>query len=746
MPGKTADYLRRLSVPRDIEDSVALRIAVWAAVVLSITALSAQAAINGGLAFAAILLLSGGSYLSWRRRYKRNTIIKIFIAAFTLAALASFLRQVYLQPYDPRLPLAELFLWVQVLHSFDLPRRRDLMLVLISSLILLSLAGSFALSTSFAWLFILWLAAALCSLYFGQRSRLASLSNTPAASKLCAPSWKKLFVMLTILLALISSAGLAIGAVMPRPAFNLLRTLPFSLRRAFNPSSGYQFSNPGYPQLPTRPPEDPLQVNPNAYFGFSTFLDLRARGRLVDSPVMKVRSTEPAYWAGMSFEQYDGYSWTVREEDPELLHASEQPFYLQYDPLEPQFADHDVVQTFYMESEQPNVIFGADRPRLAYFPSDYIYQDSSGLKSPYALSDDVVYSIVSDIVTPKDSEIASRLEVDKKTFGPYLELPRLPQRVLELADSLKTEGATPYRRALAIQAYLQSNYTYSLDVAPLPPGRDAVDYFLFEERQGYCEHFASAFAVLCRLQGIPSRVVTGYATGDYNPFSGLYEVSLDDAHAWVEIYLQGSGWVTMDPTPGFSPPQPSQGSASIWIFGDLFRWMGNRISSILPPSILSGLKASLRATGSFFAAIGRGVAQTAKRLPWLAALFAVLLITSLYYFFKRRRSRPWHSEEALDPASAAMRDFLTALAYLGINREPSQTIEEYGRRLSALVPGLDIGFELGLFEQARYGRQSLGREDVSRVREGLARALEIITSYGKGRHHRGPGGPASRWS
>ncbi len=733
MPGKTADYLRRLSVPRGIEDSVALRLSVWAAVVLSIVTLSTQSAINGSLAFAAILLLSGGSYLSWRLRYKRNTVIKILIATFTLAALASFLRQVYLQPYDPRMPLAELFLWVQVLHSFDLPRRRDLMLVLISSLILLALAGSFALSTSFGWLFLLWLVTALCSLYFAQRSRLASLSDVPATSRLPALSGKRLVVLLALLLVIITSTGLAIGAVIPRPAYDALRSLPFSLRRAFNPSSGFEFSNPGYPQLPVRPPENPMQVNPNAYFGFSTFLDLRARGSLVESPVMKVRSTEPAYWAGICFQDYNGYSWEVGDENPDLLHTTEQPFYLQYDPLEPHMGNHEVVQTFYMESEQPNVIFSAYRPRLVYFPSDYIYQDDSGLKSPYTLSNDVVYSVVSDLITPDDLNVTSTLEANEDAFKPYLQLPHLPQRVVDLAQSIKPpEGAGPYRRALAIEDYLKSNYSYSLDIEPLPAGDDAVDFFLFDQRSGYCEHFASAFAVLCRLQGIPSRVVTGYATGDYNPFSGLYEVSLGDAHAWVEIYLAGIGWVTMDPTPGFSLPQASQGSGSIWIFGDLFRWMGSRLAALLPPSLLSALKAGLSAVGSFFAAIGKGVAHAAKRLPWLAALLAGFLLLSLYYLLRRRKRKGDQVEGSLDPAYAAMRDFMVALATMGIMREPSQTIEEYGARLSVLVPGIDIGPELSLFERARYGREALPREDISRVREGLRRSLEIIYKFRSG--------------
>lgn len=713
-----------------------------------------QSAVSGGVAFAAILLLSAGSYISWRRRHKRNIILKIFIATFTLVALASFLRQVYVQPYDPRLPLAELFLWVQVLHSFDLPRRRDLMLVLVSSLILLSLAGSFALSASFGWIFLPWLAAALAALYFAQKSRLSDLSNSPEKAGPHSASWKKVAVLLVVVMVMVSSAGLAIGAVMPRPALNVLRALPFSLRRAFNPSSGFKFSNPGYPQLPVRPPDTPLAVNPNAYFGFSTFLDLRTRGQMVDRPVMKVRATEPAYWEGMAFDTYNGYSWLSEDGEPDLLHAIDQPFFLQWNPHEPQVADREVVQTYYLESDQPNVIFSAYRPRLLYFPSDYIYQDPSGLKGPFTLSDGVVYSVVSDVVEPQDVDPTSVLEADQELFKPYLSLPELPQRVLDLAAGIKAQGPGPYQRALAIENFLTANYTYSLDVGPLPEGRDAVDYFLFDQPCGYCEHFASAFAVLCRLQGVPSRVITGYSTGDYNPFSGLYEVSLGDAHAWVQVYIRGAGWITMDPTPGFSLPQASSGAGSVWIFGDLVRWMGSRLAALFPPPLLSALKSGLHAAGSFFVSIGRGIAYSARRFLWLPALFALALLLSSYYFLRRRKRRPSAPEDRLDPVSAAMRDFLAALDSMGLKRDPSQTVEEYGNALTSLVPELDIGTELELFERARYGRQHLPGEDTLRVTGGLRDALAVIHGHrgsGRGKPPRGRGGatrarpgPASR--
>src|SRR5690606_6219215 len=85
------------------------------------------------------------------------------------------------------------------------------------------------------------------------------------------------------------------------------------------------------------------------------------------------------------------------------------------------------------------------------------------------------------------------------------------------------------------------------------PGRHAVDDFLFEQKQGYCEHFSSAFVVLMRSAGVPARVVTGYAGGVYNRLGGYWVVRRMDAHAWAEVWLPDRGWVRVDPTAAVAP-------------------------------------------------------------------------------------------------------------------------------------------------------------------------------------------------
>jgi len=108
---------------------------------------------------------------------------------------------------------------------------------------------------------------------------------------------------------------------------------------------------------------------------------------------------------------------------------------------------------------------------------------------------------------------------------------------------------SPYDAAEAIQNYLRTHLTYREDIPAPPPDADAVDYFLFESRAGYCDYFASAMVVLLRTQGIPARLVRGYASGRYNAGSKTYVVTADLAHSWVEVYFPGYGWQRFEPTP-----------------------------------------------------------------------------------------------------------------------------------------------------------------------------------------------------
>jgi transglutaminase-like putative cysteine protease len=138
----------------------------------------------------------------------------------------------------------------------------------------------------------------------------------------------------------------------------------------------------------------------------------------------------------------------------------------------------------------------------------------------------------------------------------YIGLPdtgyRSPQviakiRQLALDVTQQANAVTPYDKAVAIESYLRSNYTYSLTVHT-PLGRDPLDYFLFDSKKGYCEYYASAMGDMLRSLGIPTRLVSGFGPGQFDSTINSYVVRGEDAHTWVESYFPSYGWIPFEPT------------------------------------------------------------------------------------------------------------------------------------------------------------------------------------------------------
>ncbi|NTW43735.1 MAG: transglutaminase domain-containing protein, partial [Anaerolineaceae bacterium] len=150
-------------------------------------------------------------------------------------------------------------------------------------------------------------------------------------------------------------------------------------------------------------------------------------------------------------------------------------------------------------------------------------------------------------------------EIDPKITEIYLQLPQnLPDRVRKLAQRLTNDEMTYYEKVIVIQNYVRNSVPYDLQTAPPMPNQDVVDYFLFEAKSGFCTYYASAMAVLLRLEGIPARVATGYAPGTYVKEQGSFLISGDSAHAWVEVYFPDYGWISFEPTPSQEVPLYAQ--------------------------------------------------------------------------------------------------------------------------------------------------------------------------------------------
>lgn len=162
-----------------------------------------------------------------------------------------------------------------------------------------------------------------------------------------------------------------------------------------------------------------------------------------------------------------------------------------------------------------------------------------------SISEDEVDYIMSDSFKRRLDEKYNKIKDE------YLQVPsEVPDRVINLAKEITENYNNQYDKAEAIYEYLNNNYEYDINLEELPKGKDAVDYFLFEKKRGYCTYFASSMAIMCRSIGIPVRYVEGAVIDYKERDNDWYFIKTGNSHAWTEIYLNGFGWIRMDPTPG----------------------------------------------------------------------------------------------------------------------------------------------------------------------------------------------------
>jgi protein-glutamine gamma-glutamyltransferase len=180
----------------------------------------------------------------------------------------------------------------------------------------------------------------------------------------------------------------------------------------------------------------------------------------------------------------------------------------------------------------------------------YLFRDSTGsLFNPFRNFAPVRYFGVSRLPALNASKLrAAPTDYPEGMREVYLQLPPLDTRIPRLSKNVAARAKTPYDKAVAVEIYLRSQYTYTLSLTG-KPGDDPLAHFLFETHAGHCEYFASAMTIMLRTLGIPSREVNGFLPGEYNDLAGDYIVRASDAHSWVEAYFPGTGWVTFDPTP-----------------------------------------------------------------------------------------------------------------------------------------------------------------------------------------------------
>lgn len=203
-----------------------------------------------------------------------------------------------------------------------------------------------------------------------------------------------------------------------------------------------------------------------------------------------------------------------------------------------------------------NWLFGLDLARINTYKTQstsIVYRQDYSLYSKKPITQNISYHVTSYIESPLAINI-NRFSYRKNLAIPKQSNPKLVEKAKELRTKYD-DDETLINAVLA--TFNQDTYRYTLK----PPRliNNSLDQFYFETKAGFCEHFASSFTFLMRAAGIPSRLVTGYMGGEYNAQGGYYSIYQRDAHAWSEVWLEGKGWVKVDPTAAINPERVERG-------------------------------------------------------------------------------------------------------------------------------------------------------------------------------------------
>ena len=262
--------------------------------------------------------------------------------------------------------------------------------------------------------------------------------------------------------------------------------------------------------------------------------------------ILKVKSNKPMYLRGSVLDYYTGFGWSRDSENYYVFNNVSNSKVLDSEKIEisPQIL---TTSTFLAPLNTFNVVSQGD-----IIMSDnsnlFIIGDKSSVTLPYT----VEYSLSENEKFDDDDSYTK--EVNEK-YNKYLQLPsNITQETYNLVYGLIKGCNSNSEKIDKISKYLLENYKYSLTVTSVPKDKEFLDYFLFQEKKGYCTYFATASTIFARIAGIPARYVEGFSMDDTKDSSGFYLVGNNRAHAWTEILISPSknSWKTLDCTPSFS--------------------------------------------------------------------------------------------------------------------------------------------------------------------------------------------------
>jgi transglutaminase-like putative cysteine protease len=394
------------------------------------------------------------------------------------------------------------------------------------------------------------------------------------------------------------------------------------------------------------------------------------------------------YWRGIVLEYFDGKGWASLQKQPAPR------------SFPGRLGGKGVRQTIYLEPYGNTYLFSLDRP---------LFVAGQNVKR----SHDLTYSSAGYIDTRLKydaiSVLGDSLWEDNIDEEKYLQIPKnLSQRIKKLAKDMAADSKD--KTVEAIFTYLRSNdFKYSLK--GLPVSKNPLEDFLFETKSGNCEFFASALAVMLRLNGIPARLVGGYRGGYYNDVGQYYLVPQKYAHAWVEAYVKPKGWIRLDPTPSMPDSSASLGSGvsfeKLTILMDTlnYYWYVLVINYNLEKqfSILLKLRSELRRPN-----IGITFHRDTA-LKWLAIFVLILCAGFALIVIIKDRFKP--------PERKVLALFLKKMEKHGYHKKSTQGLEEFVSHIPNNEVRQSASVFVKEFEALYFKDKSFGPQDIQKLKK-----------------------------
>jgi transglutaminase-like putative cysteine protease len=513
---------------------------------------------------------------------------------------------------------------------------------------------------------------------------------------------------------------------------------------------------------PYNAPDDPVGVRYvwNSHYGGIHFPKKK-------TVVLKIRVPGPQrnlYWRATTLDDYTGNGW---QENLDLGEASRQE---QVDagglPTKAHEQKNWVRQDVTVEALRDIHLVGSAQPVRWRPPSGTRVQDQHGdlVILPDAVHRDQRYTVWSYVPRVKPSQLARAGTNYPQAVERYLEVIQGSGKVLkfdtpnrddlmhvffdatyqddalvqanrplyDVAREVVGDARTPYAAALTLEAWFrgkQAGFVYSEQPAQPEPGEPALVAFVTRTKQGYCQHYAGAMALMLRFLGIPARVAAGFTSGSYDRDKHEWKVTDHEAHDWVEVYFPGWGWMPFDPTPNrglidarysaasqsfdardFANPDIAQYFGTNQVLGDLRR-------SEARPNQQGASGAANPATGRGGATVVRDKGPSIVALAFLVLAAAFGVIVGLKAV--RRRLR-FAGRDPRALASAFRRDVTGFLADQGLELPPSATLADLGAALDRYF-AVDADSFVRVLTLARFGPPSEAGDAVERARRELRR-------------------------